>query len=370
MGAWALKDKAAIAGVGTTGYGAFPETDDYGLGLEALRLAVDDAGIDFGEIDGLIINRIPNYERFVQLANLNPTYVLATEAHGRFSAVSLMLATQALASGSAKVVALVYGNNGRSARAKYGGSGMWAPWGFTSPGATHAMMFRQHMHEFSTKSEDLANISVAFRKHASMNPAAVMRAPITVEDHQNSRFVCDPLHLLDYCIINDGGVAWIVTTPDRAKDLKRRPVHVAGYAVQASFNHNAVPNSDYWYPALRKVASEVYPRADLDRSAVNGLMIYDNFSPTVLFSLEGMGFCEQGEGGAFVRSGTLELGRGRWPTNTSGGHLSESYMQGWGLIAEGVRQLRGECGARQIPNCNVIQYICATNICSSIILRK
>jgi len=370
MADWAMRDKACIVGVGTTDYGNFPETDAYGLGVAALNKALEDSGLGYGDIDGLITNRIA-YERFAEIVDVKPQFMMQTEMHGRFSAVSLMLAAQALATGAANVVALVYGNNGRSAQMTYGGgAGLWSPWGFTSPGANHAMMFRRHMAQFGTTSEDLAHISVAFRHHATMNPQAVMRKPITVEDHQNSRFICDPLHLLDYCLINDGGVAWIMTTPERAKDLRKPPVYVSGYARQDDFSTASVPPDDYWYPSLQKVASQVYGRAGVTRDDIDGLMIYDNFTPTVLFALEGMGFCPQGEGGAFVRDGTLQLGTGRWPTNTSGGHLSESYMQGWALIAETVRQLRGECGDRQIPDCEVLQYICATNISSSIILRK
>lgn len=371
MAEWSLRDKACFAGVGTSEYGSFPETDSYGLGALALSRAVEDAGIRYEDIDGLIVNRIPSYERFAEIVRINPQYCMLTETPGRFSAVSLMLAAQALATGAANVIALVYGNNGRSQRMFYGGGdSLWAPWGFTSPGAIHAMMYRRHMHEFGTTSEDLAHISVAFRKHAAMNPYAVMREPFTVEEHQASRYICDPLHLLDYCLINDGAVAWIMTTPERAKDMRKKPVYVGGFARQDAFTHAAVPTTDYWYPSLRKVASEVYPRAGVTRDDVDGLMIYDNFSPTVLFSLEGMGFCEQGEGGQFVRDGTLELGRGRWPTNTSGGHLSESYMQGWALIGEAVRQCWGECGERQIPDCEVVQYIVATNIAASIIFHN
>ncbi|SAI70254.1 thiolase [Bordetella ansorpii] len=361
-----------MVGVGTTDYGSFPDTDAYGLGAIALNRALDDAGLRHDELDGLIVCRIPSYERFAEITRLNPQYCHQMEAPGRFSGVSLMLAAQALATGAAKNIALVYANNGRSAGATYGGneSALWAPWGFTSPGASHAMMFRRHMEQFGTSSEDLAHIAMAMRRHATLNPQAVRRDPMTVADHQNSRYVCDPLRLYDYCQINDGGVAWIMTTADRAKDLPKRPVYVSGFARQDAFTHASLPPDDYWYPELQEVSRLVYQRAGIDREAIDGLMIYDNFTPTVLFSLEGMGFCDQGEGGAFVRDGMLELGIGRWPTNTSGGHLSESYMQGWALIAEMVRQLRGECDDRQIPDCQALQYICATNIAHSIILRN
>jgi acetyl-CoA acetyltransferase len=371
MAKWDLRDKVCIVGVGTTKYGSFPETDSYGLGAQALSSALDDAGLRIGDVDGLIVNRIPSYDRFAQMAGMNPRFCLPTDAAGRFSSVSLMIAAEVIAAGDADVIALVYGNNGRSQRVFYGGGegGHWNPWGMTSPGATHAMMYQSHMHRFGTTTEDLGHVAVAFRKHAALNPNAVMREPITLEQHKAARPICAPLTLLDYCLINDGGVAWIMTSAERAKHLKKPRVFVSGYARQDSFDE-ATPRLDFWYPALRKVAGEVYERAGISRDEIDGLMIYDNFSPTVLFTLEGLGFCGQGESGDFVKNGTLELGRGRWPTNTSGGHLSESYMQGWGLIGEAARQLWGECGDRQIPNARAIQFGCATHVSTSIILRK
>lgn len=366
-----MRDKVCMAGIGTTEYGSFPETDTYGLGATALKRALDDAGLKVSDIDGLIVNRIPSYERFAEMMGINPRYCLQTDSPGRYSSVSLMLAAQAIASGAAGVVALVYANNGRSKRVFYGGDeGEWAPWGMSSPGASHAMMFQTHMNEFGTRAEDLGHISVAFRKHAMLNPNAVMRKPMTLEDHNNSRFIAAPLRLLDYCLINDGGVAWIMTSAERAKDLKQKPVYVSGYSRQDLFDTASIPRQDYWHPALKRIEGEVYENAGISRDEIDGLMIYDNFSPTVIFSLEGLGFCKLGEGGEFVRDGMLELGRGRWPTNTSGGHLSESYMQGWGLIAEAVLQLRGQCGDRQIPDAKAIQYISATPISSSIIFRR
>ncbi len=371
MDNWNLRDRVCIVGVGTTAYGSFPETDSYGLGTDALLSALEDAGLRSDDLDGMIVNRIPSYERFAQIMGINPQFGLQTEGAGRYSGVSVALASQAIASGAAHTVALVYGNNGRSARVNYGGGegGTWNPWGMTSPGAAHAMMWRAYMHQFNCGTEGLADVAVAFRKHASLNPVAVMRQEITREQHGNSRPICEPLRLLDYCLINDGGVALILTSPERARALRKPLVYVSGYA-RADALEQAVPRMDYWYPALQNVAGKVYERAGIARSDIDALMLYDNFTPTVLFTLEGLGFCRQGESTEFVKNGTLELGKGRWPTNTSGGHLSESYMQGWGLIAEAVRQLRGECGARQILGAKAIQYACATNLAQSIIFRK
>lgn len=369
---WLNRDKVCIVGVGTSAYGAFPDSDTYGLGAEALRNAVADCGIGWDQIDGLICSRIPSYDRFAEIMRINPQFCTPVNAAGRFSSVSLGLATQALVSGAAKYIALVYGNNGRTSNATYGGddTARWAPWGMTSPGAIHAMMWQRHMHRFGTTTEDLANISLAFRKHAQLNPDAFRREPMTLEDHKNAPFICEPLRRLDYCQINDGGVAWIMTTAERAKDLLKKPIYLSGYARQDWFTQGSLPAPNFWYPELQEISSQIYERAGISRDELDGLMIYDNFSPTVMFSLEGMGFCKQGESGDFVKDGQLELGRGRWPTNTDGGHLSNSYMQGWALIVEAVRQLRGECGERQIPNAKALQYICATNISASAIFRN
>ena len=374
MSDWSLRDKTCIAGVGTTEWGVFPETDCYEMGLRALQTAVSECGIKWSEIDGLIVNRIPSYERLAEMANLNLRYCITTPGEGRYAGISLMLACQAIAAGDAEVVALVYGNDGKSAGVKYGGAtgpwGPWLPWGFTSPGAIHAMMFKRHMYEFGTSSEDLAPIAMTFRDHALRCPGAVMNKPITSEDYWNARFICEPLRLYDYCLINDGGVALIVTSAERARDLIKPPTYISGYARSDNFDGSAFPKTDYWYPILQEVAGKVYQRANIDQDAVSGLMIYDNFTPTVLFSLEGLGFCKQGEGGEFVREGNLALDGGRWPTNTTGGHLSESYMQGWGLLVEAVRQCRRECGDRQISDCEVVQYVCATNLSVSFLFRR
>ncbi len=230
MPGWDLRDKVCIVGIANSKYGSFPETDTYGLGAQVLSSALHDAGLRHEDIDGLIVNRIPSYERFAQVVGINPEFCLQTDSAGRFSAVSLMIAAQAIVSGAAKTVALVYANNGRSRRVFYGGGegGQWNPWGMTSPGATHAMMWRAHMNQFGTTTDDLGHVAVAFRRHAALNPDAVMQKPITLEDHRTARPICEPLRLLDYCLINDGAVAWIMTSAERAKD----PAQAAGLRVR------------------------------------------------------------------------------------------------------------------------------------------
>ena len=371
------KDSVAVVGVGTTKWGAMTEHDATSLGIWALRDAAEDAGIDLHDIDGLICQRITDYQKFVQITNISPRLVTATPGAGRMTGGTIQMAVQAILSGMLNTVAVVYGNDGRSAGAKYGGKGdtygtgadqMWFPYGMTSPGAVHSMLFQRHANLYGTKIEQLGEVSMAFRQHAMLNPNAVMRKPMTMDDYLASRYICEPLRLLDYCLINDGGVAMILTAGDRAKDFKQPPVYVRGLAQVSRLAQGELPD-DFGFAAMQRVSGIVHEMAEVGRDEVDGLMIYDNFTPIVLFALEGFGYCPKGEGGRFVEGGALQLG-GRLPTNTNGGHLSESYMQGWNLQAEAVRQLRGGMGERQIPDAQVIQYLQGGPLSASIIYAK
>lgn len=373
-----LAGRVAVVGVGTTRYGKLPEYDAYDLGMWALKSALEDCGLRFEDIDGLIVNRIADYQRFGEIAGIDPRYVSITPGQGRFSGICIQTAVAVIAAGLAEVVALVYGNNGRSAGDAYGGAsdaygsggaGLWFPYGMTSPGAFHALMMRRHMQEYGTTTDQLGAVAVAFRRHASLNPDAVMRTPFTLEEYRAARYICEPLRLLDYCLINDGGVAMILTSAERARHLKQPPAYVFGMGQASALAGSTFPPQDYWRAPMRKVAADVYAMAGARPRDMDALMIYDNFTPTVLFSLEGFGFCAPGESGAFVADGKLALG-GEFPANTSGGHLSESYMQGWALNVEAVRQVRGECGARQVPDAAMVQYMTAAPVITSIIYGK
>ncbi|GAA4326731.1 thiolase family protein [Pigmentiphaga soli] len=369
-----IDTRIAVIGVGNTPYGRLPDYDSTALGAWAFHEALADAGLTAAAIDGLVMHRVGNYQKLCEMTGINPDFVSVQPSNGRMCGVSIQIAVQALMTGQAETIALVYGNDGRSAGAKYGGAAdrydtaaeqMWFPYGMTSPGAVNALMFARHAMQYGTTTEQLAAVSVAFRKHAALNPGAVMRTPITVADHQASRFICEPFRLLDYCQINDGGVAMILTRSGLARDLRHPPVYVRGVA-QASSLAEGLVSDDFNRAPMQSVARKVYAMADVDRDDLDALMIYDNFTATVLFGLEGFGFCGVGEGGAFVQDGRLELG-GALPTNTSGGHLSESYMQGWNLNAEAVRQIRGGCGERQVAGARLIQYIAPGPVTTSVI---
>jgi acetyl-CoA acetyltransferase len=369
-----LSNKIAVIGVGNTRYGNFPHTDDYGLAAQAFRNAVQDCGIDKDQIDGLCVSRIPYYARMGEVLGINPRWTIPLPAHGRMSGMGIIEACAAISAGLCQTVALIYANIGRSRRVNYGGDespGTWDPWGFTSPGAAHAMAFRRHMEMYGTTTRQLAEVSVSIRYHACLNPDAVMRNPITIEDHESARFITAPLRLLDYCLINDGAVCLILTSAERAKDFAKQPVLISGFGSQDTFSPSAFANfdMDFWYPAISSAGKQAYEMAGVTTGDVDALMCYDNFSPTVLFSLEGLGFCGRGESGSFVENGGLSLG-GQLPTNTDGGHLSNSYMQGWALNVEAVRQLRGECGDRQVPDCEVVQYVQSTPCTRSIIYTR
>jgi acetyl-CoA acetyltransferase len=300
---------------------------------------------------------------------------LTTPGHGRFSGICIQTAAAVLQAGLAKTVALVYGNNGKSAGARYGGdsdnygsggAGLWFPYGMTSPGAFHALMWQRHMAQYGTRPEQMAEVSMAFRHHASLNPQAVKRTPFGLDEYLDARFVCEPLRLLDYCLINDGGVAMIMTLSDRARDLRQTPVQLAAFAQRSRFVDSAFPPEDFWHEPMKQASEQTIAQAGISHADVDALMVYDNFAPTVMFSLEGFGYCPVGESGSFVQGGRLKLG-GQFPTNTSGGHLSESYMQGWALNVEAVRQLRGQCGERQVPGAEFVHYMAAAPVVSSIV---
>ncbi|NYT60290.1 thiolase family protein [Alcaligenaceae bacterium] len=371
------KDSVAVIGVGTTKYGTMPEHDATSLGIWALREAAEDAGIRLQDIDGLICQRLTDYQKFVQITNITPKLVTATPGAGRMTGGTIQMAVQAILSGMLDTVAVVYGNDGRSAGARYGGKGdnygtgadqLWFPYGMTSPGAVHSMLFQRHAHLYGSKVEHLGAVSLAFRKHALLNPNAVMHKPLTMDDYLASRFICEPLRLLDYCLINDGGVAMILTAGDRAKDFKQPPVFIRGLAQVSRLAQGELPD-DFGFAAMQRASEIVHEMAEVGRDGVDALMIYDNFTPIVLFALEGFGYCPRGESGPFVADGTLELD-GRYPTNTNGGHLSESYMQGWNLQVEAVRQLRGSLGERQVNDAEIVQYLQGGPLSTSIIYGK
>ncbi|WP_213453240.1 thiolase family protein [Rhizomonospora bruguierae] len=373
--------RVAIIGVGTTPFGAYYKDrdatrSDYDLAALAFAEALDDAGIAKDEIDGLLTARLSSYNRMADMLGLRrPSFVNGFEAAGRMSAVALQTAVAVIEAGLATTVALIYGNNGRSAGARYGGDAYASPtapfdaaYGMTSPGAYVAMMYQRYQELYQVPEGALAPLAITNRANAALNPNAVMRTPITEEAYLAGRFVAEPLRLFDYCLINDGGVALIVTTEERARKLGRPVVTIEATAACGDLT-NYYTSRDFFFEPAETVARRVYKRAGITTAQVDVAQIYDNFTPTILFSLEGFGFAERGRSWEWVRDGRIARG-GELPINTSGGHTSESYMQGWALHVEAVRQLRGEAGERQVSGAEVAQYICVSPIVSSHIFRR
>ncbi|HMK78976.1 MAG TPA: thiolase domain-containing protein [Xanthobacteraceae bacterium] len=214
------------------------------------------------------------------------------------------------------------------------------------------MVAQRHMHEYGTTPEQLAEIAVTMRLHASMNSQAKYRDPITVEDVLASRIISSPLHLLDCCIISDGGGALVVTSAERARDLRKKPIYILGSG--EAVRHAARGARDFLEIAAAQSGRLAFERAGVSHQDIDLAMVYDSFTITVLATLENLGFCKRGEGGAFVTGGRLRFD-GELPLNTDGGGLSSNHpgMRGIFLVIEAARQLRGECGPRQVKDCTI-----------------
>ncbi|HWZ17688.1 MAG TPA: thiolase, partial [Ktedonobacteraceae bacterium] len=261
--------------------------------------------------------------------------------------------------GKCEVALISYASNQLSSRGRMIGTGARpptipettyeSPYGYTLVGA-YAMAARRHMHQYGTTSEQLAEIAVVTRKHASLNPLAMYRDAITVQDVLNSRMIADPLHLLDCCVVSDGGGAVLVTTEERARELKQPPIFILGSS--ESHTHAQISQMpDLTVTAAAITGPRAFSEAGITPGEIDMAMIYDSFTITVLLLLEDLGFCKKGEGGAFVQEDRIALGS-QLPVNTDGGGLSSNHpgMRGIFLIIEATRQLRGQSGQRQVEN--------------------
>ncbi|HEV8516958.1 MAG TPA: thiolase family protein [Burkholderiales bacterium] len=380
----AFRDKTAVAGVGLT-LGKFPERTALSLAIEAFKLALDDSGLKRDDIDGLItLSFGSDYDRFLEATGLNVRYAHQGWTHGRFISPTLQFAAMAVGMGMAKAVAIVNGKRGKAFgqptdiemwRQGLGPHGESPAYGALRPAFGAAISAQRYFHLYGGSNDDLGPICVAFRKHARMNPIAVRRDPMTLDDYRRSPWIVAPLRLLDCCQINDGGSCIIVTSAERARDCRKTPALISGMqGVHAGpdYHNLALPglgvaqqNVYNYTPSADDLYS--YRMAGITHKDVDALITYDAFSPLVLFALERFGFCGPGEAREFVKNGRIELG-GELPVNTSGGLLSEGHLSGWNLLIEAVRQTRGECGERQVKNAEVVQYGCFLG--ESLIFRR
>jgi acetyl-CoA acetyltransferase len=287
--------------------------------------------------------------------NLQPDWVDSTNIGGSSFVAQVANAGAAIQAGLCTTVLITYGSTAASDRFAVGtGGGMSGdptdafvlPYGPTIVGA-YGMVAQRHMHEFGTTAEQLAAVAVTMRNHAALNPRAKYRNRITVEEVLASRMVSSPLHLLDCCLISDGGGALVVTSAERARDLRQKPIPVLGSG--QAVRHSGTGHRDLVDIAARQSGAHAFAQAGLVPEDIDFCMIYDSFTITVLATLENLGFCPMGEGGPFVENGAIGLG-GRLPLNPDGGGLSSNHpgMRGIFLVIEAVRQLRHEAGDRQV----------------------
>ncbi len=365
-----IRDKVCIAGIGQTEftkYGTITRPE-FQLAIEAVLAACDDAGISPALIDGFASysndrNDPARIAHALGIPEFGFTSMTWGGGGGGGSA-AVGNGAAAIAAGYANYVvvyrALAQGQFGRfgqsSASGRMSGGFAWeTPYGIIAPVAWYAAQVRRHMYEFGTTSLQMGHVAVASNKHAQHNPRAVMYArPITLEDHQNSRMIADPLRLLDCCLESDGAVALILASADRAGDLRQKPVYIAG-AAQGSGHRQSIGmganyRENYATANFTEVARRLYRMAGIGPEEIDVAQVYENFTGMVLMSLEDHGFCKRGEGGPFVEGGRIEHRTvaepgaphaGALPINTAGGNLAEGYIHGLQLITEAVRQVRG-----------------------------
>jgi acetyl-CoA acetyltransferase len=357
-----LGGKAAITGIGATEFSKDSGRSEMSLASEAVAAAIADAGLKPSDIDGMVTystDNNPDVEiaRHVGIGSLR--HFSRVHYGGGAACGTIVMAAMAVATGVADAVVCYRAFNERSGR-RFGAGVQdlplaataeraqfsWTtPFGQLTPASWVAMVARRYMHLYGATSEDFGRVAVAGRKHAANNPAAwFYNEPITLEEHQASRWIVDPLHLLDCCQESDGGQALVVVSAERARDLPNKPALIVAGAQGAgeeqwtmtSFFRDDIAQ----LPEMKVVADELWTSSGLRPSDIQTAILYDHFTPYVLMQLEEFGFCARGEAKDFIADGALEIG-GRLPINTHGGQLGEAYIHGMNGIAEAVRQIRG-----------------------------
>ena len=360
-----LSKKAAIVGV--------EESDEIGicegktslaLHAEAARNALRDAGIDKSEVD-FVATAGPSVMQICEYLGIQPSYMDGTSVGGSSFVIQVEHAVAAINAGLANVALITHGEMGYSARRGTASRGIdprrfmdpelpsvqfEMPYGTGGPPSVYSLACMRHMHEYGTTHEQLAEIAVASRKWAQLNPKAFMREPMSIDDVLSSRWIAYPFHLYDCCLVTDAGGACVIVGAERAPDLPKKPVWVLGSG-EATTHTSMVNNPDLTQTPARYSGKRAFEMAGLTPKDIDVVEVYDSFTYTALVTIEELGFCEKGEGGPFLSNQRSAPG-GEFPMNTNGGGLSYTHpgMYGMFLIIEAVRQLRGECGKRQVPD--------------------
>lgn len=385
-----LRDQTAIVGIGYTLFTKNSGMTTLGLAVEAITKAIDDAGLKVTDIDGIATYAVGDSSPVSLVASTlgltDLRYFLDHQGGGSVSQSTVVAAMMAVYSGMADHVVCFRALNTRSGM-RMGGTGRapntggeaqyQTPYGRIAPSQGSAMSCRLYMDKYGLTSEQLAEIPITFRLHASMNERAIYRRELTLEGYLESRMISDPLRLMDCCVESDGACALVVTSAERARDLKQQPV----YLMAGGYGPGRTIHSTDWDDLLQTggafLGPRLYEMAGIGPRDIDGAMFYDAFSPWVLLQLEDYGFCKKGEAAEFAAGGRLRWD-GEFPVNTHGGHLSEAYIHGYNHITEGVEQLRGQSGDRQIKDAEILLVtgapggagIGVPNLSNGLILRR
>jgi len=351
-----LTDKYCIVGVGETAYSKDSGRTTRAMAVEAVRNAMRDAGLTASQVNGMLSYHGGDSCVSPEVASdlgIRLDFYMDCSGGGSSTEALVGLAIGAIEGGMCETVAIFrsmngysevrIGGTGRRAAAPVAGSQLLSrPYGMVSAGQSFAPVFMRHMMEYGTTSAQVAAVKVAHSKHASNNPKAFYKKRYTIEDVLNSRWICKPLHLLDCCVETDNATAIIVTSAERAPDLRQRPIYIMGAVgrVTKSRGDTFYNDAPITSVAGKYAAPRVFGMAGVTPEEIHLTGSYDAFTFTTMLQLEDYGFCKKGEGGQYVSSGSIELG-GKRPNNTSGGHLCEGYTHGMNMVIENVRQLRG-----------------------------
>lgn len=361
MSARDLRGSVAIVGVATIGCGEAPGYSDIELLARAAKAAVDDAGLTMQDIDGLCsasLNAAMWPLNVVEYLKLRPRLIEGTNIGGAAFVAHLMPAMLALNAGVCDAVLVCYGSSQRTAtfgrkerglaRNLLDPSPFEAPYEPMNPPSSYALIAARHMHQYGTTRRHLAEVAVAARRWAQLNPEAFSRAPLTIEDVLKARMISDPLSIHDCCLVTDGAAAFVMVRAERARDMQKAPVYVLGSAT-AVWHRQVSGMDDLTVTPSKESGERAFAMAGLGPRDMHVVQTYDAFTINTILALEDLGFCKKGEGGPFVENGAIAPG-GRLPVNTNGGGLScvHPNMYGAFAIIEAVRQLRGECGERQV----------------------
>jgi acetyl-CoA acetyltransferase len=357
------RGRVAIVGVAESDeMGKLPHKSAFALHAEAARNALADAGLAKDDVDAVFSAGLWMASETAEYLGIQPRYLDGTQIGGCSFIAHVEHALGAIEAGLCEVALITHGESGASRIAmpgtRFGADSARMqfenPYGLAGPPTGYALAAARHMHEFGTTSEQLAEVAVATRKWAALNPRAMMREPLTIDDVLASRMISWPLHLLDCCLVTDAGGAVVVTSAARARDLPKPPVYVLGTGEASTHVMvSQMPDFARW-DAARLSGERAFAMAGVAPADIDLAMLYDAFTIVPVMGLEALGFCKPGEGGAFV-SGQRTAPGGDFPMNTNGGGLSYQHTGMYGIftLIEAVRQLRGECGARQVRDCRV-----------------